>query len=633
MSTTIQPKYQSIQSLLQSRRFAIDDYQREYKWDHTNIEELVSDLLEKFLQSYREGDEPDETETYKEYFLGSIIVTTRNGKNYLVDGQQRVTSLTLLLIYLYRLAMDRGLGVAATIRPMIYSDHRGKPRFNLDVAERTDAMAALFEGREYNAEGKDESVRNILDRYRDIETSGLDEQLENTLPHFIYWLIENVGLIEILAADDRQAFAIFETMNDRGKSLSPVDMLKAYLLAPIHDDMDRSRANRKWRDVVLQLNTADGAVDSEQDAAAIKSWLRAQYAETIRERRAGAVDQDWELIGSGFHRWVRDHHERLGAGNALKNLGIMTDEFPFFARAWELVRRASQTYTDGLESVFYNGHNEFTWQNTVLLAPLNINDDDETVRRKIAVTATYLDIWIMRRTANYVRVGYSSVSYAMHLLTKKIRHKPLDALIDILTEQLAVDDASFDGIESKGRYGIPQLNINQFSKRYVFHMLARITAYIEKESGGPDLFDKYVDRTRKNPYDIEHIWADHYEPYIEQFETQQEFNDWRQNIAGLILLPADVNRSFQDKVFENKAPHYAKQNLFAASLTASAYEHSPQFCKFAQEHDLPFQPYTHFGRAEQSERSALVLRLVKEIWSPKRLDAYRPSGVLEAPQH
>lgn len=628
MSNTIQPTYRSIKNLLQARTFSIDDYQREYKWDYKNIEELIFDLLGKFRNEYAEGDPTSKVKTYGQYFLGSIIVTDRNAKTYLVDGQQRVTSLTLLLIHLYREAKDRGLAVVTTLEPLIYSDDFGEQKFNLDIPERVPVVRALFNGEDYNVEGKDESVRNILTRYRDIESFDLANELGASLANFIYWLVANVGLIEISAGNDAQAYAIFETMNDRGKPLSPVDMLKAYLLAPIEDDDDRRHANRKWRETVLRLNTSDDAPDMEQDAACIKAWLRAQYSESTRERRAGAVDQDWELIGSVFHRWVRDRREHLGVGGADTNFRLMTEEFPFFARAFALVRRVGHQYTPGLEPVFYNAHNEFTWQSTVLLAPLDVNDDDETVRRKIAVTATYLDIWIMRRTSNYVRVGYSSVSYAMHLLTKKIRRKSLDDLIDILLEQLAVDDVSFDGIQGKGRHGIPQLNINQFSRRYVYHMLARITAHVEMQSGGSDLFDKYVDRTSKNPLDIEHIWANHYEPYADQFDSEQDFESWRENIAGLVLLPADVNRSFQDKTFEEKAPHYAKQNLFAASLTASAYEHSPQFSKFVREHDLPFRPYAHYGLAEQSERSGLVSRLVKEIWSPQRLEAYRTSEAL-----
>lgn len=628
MSTSIQPTYRSIKDLLQARTFSIDDYQREYKWDRKNIEELISDLLTKFRNEYADGDGTSQVRGYGQYFLGSIIVTDRSARTFLVDGQQRVTSLTLLLIHLYREARGRQLGVAGTIEPLIYSDDYGVRKFNLDIPERVAAIRALFNGEDYNAEGKDESVRTILARYRDIEESGLAEELGNALPNFIYWLVSNVGLIEISAGDDAQAYAIFETMNDRGKPLSPVDMLKAYLLAPIEDDDARRHANKRWRETVLRLNTAKDATDSEQDVACIKAWLRAQYADTIRERRAGAVDLDWELIGSAFHRWVRDQRKHIGVGTADQNLCLMTDDFPFFARAFDLVRQASGQYIRGLEPVFYNAHNEFTWQNTVLLAPLDVADDDETVRRKIAATAAYLDIWIMRRTTNYIRVAYSSVSYAMHLLVKRIRRKPLDELIDVLRELLASDDVSFEGSEARQRYGIPQLGINQFSKRYVFHMLARITAYVEAQAGGADHFDTYVDRTAKNPLDIEHIWADHYAPYADQFTTEQEFEAWRNNIAGLVLLPADINRSFQDKTFEEKAPHYSKVNTYAASLTPTAYEHRPQFVRFIREHGLPFRPYEHFGRVEQEERKELVFQLVTEIWSPERLETYRRSDAL-----
>nr|WP_287129757.1 hypothetical protein [Candidatus Cyanaurora vandensis] len=60
------------------------------------------------------------------------------------------------------------------------------------------------------------------------------------------------------------------------------------------------------------------------------------------------------------------------------------------------------------------------------------SDDDETVRCKLAVTATYLDIWLMRRVVNYIRVGYSSTSYAMWVLFRDIRRKSLPELVEIL---------------------------------------------------------------------------------------------------------------------------------------------------------------------------------------------------------
>lgn len=622
--STITPHYRTVTQLLQSRSFAIDEYQREYKWERKNIEELLADLQGKFEASYHLGDSPKKVSDYADYFLGSIIVTRRGNKSYLVDGQQRVTSLTLLLIYLYREAKQRQLPVADTIQPLIFSDNFGEQSFNLDIAERLPVIRALFNGEDYNAAGKEESIQTIIARYQDIESLGLADELGDGLANLIYWLLNNVGLIEIATDTDTHAYAIFETMNDRGKPLSPVDMLKAYLLAPIDDADDRAEANRVWKRTVLDLLSWGGETDGERDATAIKAWLRAQYADSIRDRRAGASDKDWELIGSVFHRWLRDHHDRVGVGDAKQNLRMMTEEFPFYARAYLRILAASRHYTPGLEAVFYNAHNDFTWQATVLLAPLCVTDDDETVRRKLEVTARYLDIWLMRRVVNYIRVGYSSVSYAMWLLSRDIRGKSLNELIDVLTDRLAQDDVTFEGSPARGRGGIAELGLNQFSRRYIFHLLARLTAYVDTGAGKADGFPAYVDRQQKNPYDIEHIWADRYERYRDECPTEQDFITWRNHVGGLLLLPADVNRSYQDKSFSDKAPHYAKQNFYAASLTAAAYEHQPQFLAFIDREQLKFEPYSHFGKAEQQARRELVHRLVNTVWSPSRLEELRP---------
>ena len=237
----------------------------------------------------------------------------------------------------------------------------------------------------------------------------------------------------------------------------------------------------------------------------------------------------------------------------------------------------------------------------------------------MVAVATYLDIWIMRRAANYIRVGYSSTAYAMFLLCRDIRRKPLGELVAILSAKLADDDVAFDGAPKKGREGIPGLGLNQFSRRYIFHMLARITAFTESQSGKADLFDKYVDRTAKNPFDIEHIWAGDPARYAKDFSSAAEFYAARDHVAGLLLLPADVNRSLQDKAYEQKTPIYRGQNLYAASLTDGAYAHQPQFLAFRDKAGLPFKAFPIFGKVEQAERRELVQKLVETIWSPERL--------------
>lgn len=617
--SAINPYYRSIKELLQSQSFSIDEYQREYKWEKTHIDELLSDLGAKFYSHYHPSDEPKAVHNYGEYFLGSIIVSMRNGKKYLIDGQQRVTSLTLLLICLYRAAQAANLSVAQTVAPLIFSDDCGQPKFNLDIAERLPVISALFEGQPFNPDGKDESIQTMYARYQDIKDNDLLDELGPALPHFLYWLLTRVGLIEIATDNDAYAAAIFETMNDRGKPLSPVDMLKAYLLSPVEDMQTRQQINQIWKEEVLKLISWGGSHEAERDANCIKAWFRAQFADSIRERKAGSIDKDWELIGTVFHRWVRDNSARLGLGKAPANEKLMAESFPFYSKAYQKILTASKHYTPGLEAVYYNAHNDFTWQSTVLLAPLMETDDDEVVKRKMAVTATYLDIWLMRRVVNYIRVGYSSVSYAMWLLCRDIRRKSVSELVEILQLKLDEDEVRFDGSETKGRTGIQGLGLNQFSRRYIYHLLARITEVTEVGAGRTESFDKLVNREVRNPFDIEHIWADDFDAVKTQFSTKTEFVEWRNHVASLLLLPADVNRSLQDMPFAQKKTHYAKQNFYAASLDGSVYQHQPKFKQFASKHQLPFKAYECFTKTEQLERRNLVAALVELVWSPKRL--------------
>lgn len=617
--SNIQPHYRTIKELLQGRSYSIDEYQREYKWDAGNINELLTDLLQKFDNEYHEGDETQKSAKYEQYFLGSIIVAQRGERSYLVDGQQRITSLTLLLLYLYRASEDNSLGMSSTLEPLIFSDSFGTPQFNLAVDERLPTLRALYDGTIPSPDGKPESIATMISRYSDIVEFDLLEELGDAFRSFVYWLINRVGVIEIVTDSDEQAYVIFETMNDRGKPLSPVDMLKAYMLAPIRLDEERHHANSVWKRTVQELVSAGAESDPERDATALKAWLRAQYAASVRERKKNAKDRDWELIGRTFHRWIRDNERDVGTGGPERNYDFMTGEFPFLAAAYRSILDASASYTPGLEAVFYNANNDFTWQSTVVLAPLTPEDDETTVRAKIALVATYLDIWVMRRTVNYFRVGYSTVNYAMYLLVRDIRHKSVPDLVEVLKRRLAEDDVSFRG--GRGRDGIMGLGLNQFSSRYIYHLLARVTAYVEVESGGPDLFDKYVDRSSKNALDIEHVIPGIHSRYAGEFPDPSDFDRWRNNIGGLLLLPADVNRSLQAKPYEDKVSVYARQNRFAASLSADTSVNQPQFARLRASVGPAFDPCEHFGRAEQQMRRELVLALAERIWSTDRLDS------------
>ena len=272
----------NIRTLLGGAKFAIDYYQREFRWEKKQVTELIDDLCNKFMDSHEAGNERSAIENYGHYFLGSIIISDKDGKKFIIDGQQRLTTLTLLLIHIYRQLDDDEQ--KKEIANLIFSYKTGKRSFNLDVGERTACMDALFTGQPFDENGQPESVVNILSRYQDIEEHFPEELGGDTLPYFADWLIEVVHLVEITAYSDADAYTIFETMNGRGLSLTPTDMLKGYLLANITDSDRRNTASGVWRAHVAELQK----IGKDEDADAIKSWLRSQHALTIRERKRGA---------------------------------------------------------------------------------------------------------------------------------------------------------------------------------------------------------------------------------------------------------------------------------------------------------------------------------------------------------
>src|SRR5947209_1679799 len=269
----------TVRELLTARKYSIDYYQREYKWQTKQVAELIDDLANKFLESYEPGHDRSAVAEYGHYFLGSIIISDKDGQKLIVDGQQRLTTLSLLLIYLrHQLEDDEQRGQVADL---IFSSKYGKRSFNLDVSDRTPCMDALYQGTDFVDPDPPESIGNILGRYSDIGEAFPEELTGEALPYFVDWLIENVHLVEITAYSDEDAYTIFEPMNDRGLSLTPTEMLKGYLLTNIADEKARTRATDIWRQRIADLQT----LGKEEDADAIKSWLRSQYAQSIRERK------------------------------------------------------------------------------------------------------------------------------------------------------------------------------------------------------------------------------------------------------------------------------------------------------------------------------------------------------------
>ena len=605
----IQGEAKSISQILNGK-FSIDFYQREYRWGRKHVVELVKDLTEKFLENHEPQDERTAVRDYGLYFLGSIIISDKEEGRFITDGQQRLTSITLLLIHLYRHTADGDQ--KQPLSNLVRSYDLGRDSFNIEVKERVDCMKALFHGEPFDETGRPESVVNLVARFRDIEeTLSFPESLchEKTLPYFADWLMRNVYLVEITAYSDTDAYVVFKTMNDRGMSLTPTEMLKGYLLDSIKDPGLRDHAGRIWSERVEALRKPGR---EEEAADAVKAWLRSQHATTIRERKRDARPQDFDLIGTEFHRWVEDHAKKLRLTSSASFADFISRDFDFYSRWYERIRAAAETLDNGLSAaIHFNARNNFTLQYPVLLAPLRCDDGEDLVRRKLRIVSTYIDILIARRIWNFKATAYSTMQYAMFRLILDIRGKSADELADILHKRLMDSNEMFD---TKDPFRLHGTNGPQ-----VHRLLARITDYIETRSGRPSRYAEYVRRSGKNAHEVEHIWAGRPERHKNEFPDSRDFEEYRNRIGGLLLLPKDFNASLGDMKYEEKLDHYYGQNLLAKSLCEKAYVNNPGFKRFIKESQLPFRPHSEFKKADLDARQELYRKIAEQVWDPDSL--------------
>ena len=593
----------SLKQLLQNTKYSIHYYQREYMWQRKHVEELIDDLTSEFLDYYVPGDDRKDVQDYGAYFMGSIVLAGR--ENAIIDGQQRFSSLTLLLMYLNNRLRSLGQNYSM-LEQMIFSEAYGTKSFNINVEDRADCMNAIFNDQPFDTTDVGESVKNLYGRYTDIiDVFPNDDITDNMLLHFCDWLAEKVFFIEIVATTEQDAHKVFVTMNDRGLSLTSTEMLKGYLLSEIRDDSKREKLNNIWKDKVLSLKKDD----DKGDETFIKAWLRAQYAETIRETKAGAVNQDFDIIGGSFHKWVRDERDKLGLSTT-DDFELFIMKFSKFADVYRKIREAENTFAEETKYIYYNAQVNFTLQPQLLLAPICYEDTWPVIIEKMNLVARFIDLLITARVTNYRSVDYSTIKNYVFNVTKNIRRCSIDVLkarLKAQSDNLAYDPAA----------ALPELRLNSFTKKYIKNMLARITGYIEERTGVASNYCNYMNTQTKNPFEIEHIITDHYEWFTSEYSDQEEFRRWRNSFGALLLLHKSINASLNDSKYDYKLSKYCSNegNIYTESLGDQAYQNNPKFKKFIADNGLGFKPYAQFGKAEITERIQLLVQLVNLVWN------------------
>ncbi len=258
----ISPEKQNIDRVFSTTTYHIDFYQRDYRWGDEPVKRLLDDLFYKFNEQYERSNDLDPNQEniagkYPWYYLNTYVTNTIDGRVYVVDGQQRLTTLSLILIKLRHMAVLMGSNLERWISSKIAGHSGYETMFWMNHIDHAETQRALFK----NASMKEIpdktgiTAENMKGNYETIR-----EYLDDSLPNkhkfetFVFYLLHRVVLIN-LAVEQTDVPMVFEVINDRGVQLRPYEILKGKLLGQIEKrELDMEGYRHLWENKAAEIN-------------------------------------------------------------------------------------------------------------------------------------------------------------------------------------------------------------------------------------------------------------------------------------------------------------------------------------------------------------------------------------------
>jgi uncharacterized protein with ParB-like and HNH nuclease domain len=599
LSNNIQANSRKLFELLQNK-YIVDYFQREYKWGFKHIEQLLIDLDAAFNSNYESTDEvKDVVPKYNSYYLGPVVICEKGNIRSIVDGQQRLTTITLLLIYLNNL--QKNSSDPEDISPLIYSKKGGRKSYNIEVPDRTNVLDALFNGNQYDiVDEKDESIVNMCERYSDIVNIFPETLKDEKLPLFIEWVKEKIVFVEILAYTDENAYTIFETMNDRGLNLSPTEMLKGYLLTHIKDPDRLEELNILWKEKISELHK----YSITEDLEFVRAWLRSQYADTIRSGSRGAENEDFEKISTRFHTWVKDNHKKIKLNSSDEFYFFIKDDFEFYSSIYTRIKKYEEQYTEGVERLYLSSYCGIasSLSYPLLMSPINKLDDEKTIILKLRAVSTFIDILVVAREINFKGNSQSFLRYFIFSLVKEIRNTSLIELIKILKDKLLNSKETLDNLD--------KFSYTNGGRKFIHYLIGRCILHTERVVySNAKINMKTLMATRKqNRFVITPIISD-FNKYSHHFENEDIFTITENKLGNYLLIPNPISIKFNSNYTINKISLLSNEFALSRSLAQSYHLNNDDDYLVS----LGFRPLTNF-KETIDQRTNSLNSLIKKIW-------------------
>lgn len=508
--------------------FNIPPYQRPYAWTTDETGELFDDIMYA-MNGYEQVDDTPP------YFLGSIVIIKSPDESQaeVVDGQQRLTTLTILLCVLRDLSAgdmkeeidsyvrQRGMKSKGTtdifritlreldedfFRKTIQMPHKLQRFLKEGALKRTDSRQRMFE----NAELLWKKLSKLNDDERD---------------RLVEFIIRRCFLVIVSASDRNSAYRIFKVMNDRGLDLSPTDILKAEIIGAM-DDSYRTGFTNKWESIEEELG--------RDDFRDLFAHIRMIY---MKDKARGSLNQEF-------------------SDNVLNGKsGGLDDE-----RAKHFVEKVLTPYADSYEVVTRAGYESTTDSDTVnsYLQHLGRLDNFDWVPPAMVFFRRNMNR--PKRLTRFIR-DLERLAYSMFIrranINERIR-RYADVLHAIERSEELFDDAAPLQLKDRERaellkvLGGPIYSLPRVPRP----LLLRLDSLLAEEGASYNYSTISIEHVLPQNPKSDSLW-------LKWFPDEEERAQWTDRIANLVLLSHRKNSQAQNYDFEEKKSKYFQRKSVA----------------------------------------------------------------------
>lgn len=613
MAQNIEPYRQTVQACLKDKTYYIDFYQREYVWSMETVKVLLEDIYEVFEQSYLPVKDAEMTsevmEKFNWYYMNVFITNKINNKTYIVDGQQRLSTLTLIAIKLYKMAKKQ-LHKNLLRSCICGQDYFEGDIYCIDNYKRKKAMDSILNETEFELPYQNQTEQTLIERYNDI-SAYIDKKTmdEKELEAFIYYFLNKLVLVELSIDNQDDTAMVFEVINDRGEALKPFEILKGKLIGALPKS-DTDNYSEMWD---ASLHRINGIEDQF-----FINYLKSRF---IFKRNSDKEN----LINNAYHRYIFDDKEdsktlgfrKTDANRIFSIKKFIEEDLVYYSRLYAKITENKDEFLK-----YSNEIHKLDGQYQLILSACKINDSEED--EKIHLIAKEYDRlhMLLRMNGVYDSNDFHSISYS---LNEKLKNLPITdyrtvfntAIIARINE--ATNTTNTSSVLDYTRFS--QIgygkNIDQTA---LYYLLARVENFIcskINQTAEHDVYYMSIKHSNVNGYHIEHIFSDNDENRG-YFSSEEEFWNERNGIGALLLLKGRMNISSGNESYREKLKTYSNGTIWAKTLCNTWYHTNPDFTDFNKwlkaTTNKEFIPYDSFTIQSMKERSQLLYELVKIIW-------------------